>query len=125
MDLQADVSIRHAIHPEPASMRVKRIPYIDARLWRHYHISSCWGAAHNGACCWRHGAREARAQSRRTCIGVQRIKRKNFFLKKEAKTFTTLGAPGPSARLKKQKFFGSFSQKRTACFLCPLPFALS
>jgi hypothetical protein len=40
--------------------------------------------------------------------------RKRFFLKKEAKTFFHSGARRrPSAPLNRQKFFGSFFQKRT------------
>jgi hypothetical protein len=45
--------------------------------------------------------------------------RKRFFLKKEAKTFTTSGMRQLiTAHVKWQKFFGSFFQKRTASFTC-------
>jgi hypothetical protein len=43
--------------------------------------------------------------------------RKNFLLKKEAKTFAIRCARRRTARLLKQKLFGAFSQKRTA--VCP------
>ncbi len=56
---QADISIRHAIHPEPASVRVKRPLHIDAKLWRDNHILSFGGAAHHRCRCWKHGARGA------------------------------------------------------------------
>jgi hypothetical protein len=45
--------------------------------------------------------------------------RKRFFLKKEAKTFDYWCAQCRSVHLYNQKFFGSFFQKRTACFLPP------
>jgi hypothetical protein len=41
------------------------------------------------------------------------------FLKKEAKTFAYWCAPCGSVYFYNQKFFGSFFQKRTACFLPP------
>jgi hypothetical protein len=53
--------------------------------------------------------------------------RKNFFFeKKKQKTFTICGQQAvqigqPDAARNRQKFFGSFFQKRTASFSCLLP----
>jgi hypothetical protein len=41
----------------------------------------------------------------------------SFFEKKEQKTFMSLYGCSRNARARKQKFFGSFFQKRTASFL--------
>jgi hypothetical protein len=42
--------------------------------------------------------------------------RKRFFLEKEAKTLAMGESPKPAKTPREQKFFGSFFQKRTACF---------
>jgi hypothetical protein len=41
--------------------------------------------------------------------------RKHFFFEKRSKKLLIVEAPFPKTRLKEQKFFGSFFQKRTSC----------